>query len=49
VDLVAYLLIEAKPTYRWIRGFVPEERRARFDATARDARDVACAFIAATW
>ena len=44
--LVAYLLIEAEPTYRWVRGFVPERRRARFDATAREAREVACGFIA---
>lgn len=44
--LVAYLLIEAEPTYRWVRGFVPENRRARFDATAREAREVACGFIA---
>jgi predicted PurR-regulated permease PerM len=44
--LVAYLLIEAEPTYRWVRGFVPAHRRARFDATAREARDVACGFIA---
>jgi predicted PurR-regulated permease PerM len=43
--LVAYLLIEAEATYRWVRGFVPERRRSRFDATAREARDVASAFI----
>jgi predicted PurR-regulated permease PerM len=43
--LVAYLLLEAEPTYRWVRGFVPERHRTRFDATARDAREVAFGFI----
>lgn len=44
--LVLYLLIEAEPTYRWIRGFVPARRRQRFDRTALQARDVAFGFIA---
>jgi predicted PurR-regulated permease PerM len=44
--LVAYLLIEAGPTYRWVRGFVPERLRTRFDATAADAYQVAYGFVA---
>jgi predicted PurR-regulated permease PerM len=43
--LVAYLLIESKQTYRWVRGFVPEPQRARFDATARDAREAAYGYV----
>jgi predicted PurR-regulated permease PerM len=43
--LVVYLLVEAEQTYRWVRGFVPEKRRAKFDATAGDARDVAFGYI----
>ena len=43
--LVVYLLIEAEATYRWVRGFVPEEHRARFDRTAREAREVSYGFI----
>jgi putative heme transporter len=42
---VVYLLIEAEPTYRWIRGFVPARHRDRFDRTAADAREVAFGFI----
>lgn len=44
--LVVYLLTEAEETYRWVRGFVPREHRARFDRTAREARDVASGFVA---
>ena len=47
--LVLYLLIEAAPTYRWVRGFVPTELRARFDRTACEARDVASAYIVANF
>jgi predicted PurR-regulated permease PerM len=43
--LVIYLLIEAEATYRWVRGFVPEEHRARFDRTAREAREVSYGFV----
>jgi predicted PurR-regulated permease PerM len=47
--LVLYLLIEAVPTYRWVRGFLPEELRPRFDRTASSARDVASAYIVANF
>ena len=47
--LVLYLLIEAAPTYRWVRGFVPAELRQRFDRTACEARDVASAYIVANF
>lgn len=47
--LVLYLLIEAAPTYQWIRGFVPKELRPRFDRTACEARDVAAAYIVANF
>ena len=47
--LVLYLLIEARQTYRWIRGFVPAELRPRFDRTTSEARDVASAYIAANF
>jgi predicted PurR-regulated permease PerM len=47
--LVLYLLIEAKQTYRWIRGFVPAELRPRFDRTASEAREVASAYIVANF
>jgi predicted PurR-regulated permease PerM len=43
--LVVYLLIESAPTYRWIRGFVPERHRRRFDHTAAEAREVAFGFV----
>jgi len=43
--LVAYLLMEARPTYRWVRGFVPERHRPRFDATAAEACEEAYGFI----
>lgn len=43
--LVAYLLLEARPTYRWIRAFVPANRRAQFDATACEACDAASGFL----
>jgi predicted PurR-regulated permease PerM len=43
--LVVYLLIEAKPTYRWVRGFVPERLRARFDRTAAEASDAARGYV----
>jgi predicted PurR-regulated permease PerM len=43
--LVAYLLMEARPTYRWIRAFVPAKRRAQFDATAGEACEAASGFI----
>jgi predicted PurR-regulated permease PerM len=43
--LVLYLLIEAGPTYRWVRGFVPARHRSRFDSTAFEARDVAFGFV----
>jgi predicted PurR-regulated permease PerM len=45
--LVLYLLIEARQTYRWVRGFMPAELRPRFDRTASEARDVASAYIVA--
>lgn len=44
--LVVYFLIEAEPTYRWVRGFVPARRRARFDRTVAEAREVAIGFVA---
>jgi predicted PurR-regulated permease PerM len=47
--LVLYLLIEAAPTYRWIRGFLPAELRPRFDRTACEARDIASAYIVANF
>lgn len=47
--LVLYLLIEAVPTYRWVRGFLPEHLRPRFDRTASEARDVAAAYIVANF
>jgi predicted PurR-regulated permease PerM len=47
--LVLYLLIEAVPTYRWVRGFLPEQLRPRFDRTASSARDVASAYIVANF
>ena len=47
--LVLYLLIEARLTYRWLRGFVPSELRPRFDRTASEARDVASAYIVANF
>jgi len=43
--LVLYLLIEAEPTYRWVRGFVPARHRQRFDATAREAREAAFGYV----
>ena len=47
--LVLYLLIEAAPTYQWVRGFVPADLRPRFDRTACEARDVASAYIVANF
>jgi len=47
--LVLYLLIEAAPTYTWIRGFLPADLRPRFDRTACEARDVASAYIVANF
>ena len=47
--LVVYLLVEATPTYRWVRGFLPAELRPRFDRTASEARDVASAYIVANF
>ena len=43
--LVLYFLIEAEPTYDWVRGFVPARHRARFDRTATEAREVAFGFV----
>src|SRR3954469_13117436 len=45
--LVVYLLIEAEPTYRWVRGFVPERFRGRFDRTAQEASDAARGYVIA--
>ena len=47
--LVVYLLIEAAPTYQWVRGFLPAKLRPRFDRTACEARDVASAYIVANF
>jgi predicted PurR-regulated permease PerM len=47
--LVLYLLIEAAPTYQWLRGFMPTKLRPRFDRTASEARDVASAYIVANF
>ncbi len=47
--LVLYLLVEAASTYRWVRGFMPEKLRLRFDRTASEARDVASAYIVANF
>jgi len=46
---VLYLLIEASPTYQWVRGFLPTNLRPRFDRTACEARDVASAYIVANF
>lgn len=43
--LVVYLLIEAGPTYRWVRGFVPEKLRSRFDRTAFEASKAARGYV----
>jgi predicted PurR-regulated permease PerM len=43
--LVVYLLIEAEPTYRWVRGFVTERLRPRFDRTAREAAAAAYGYV----
>ena len=43
--LVAYLLIEAEPTYRWVRGFIPERLRPRFDRTAAEASTTARGYV----
>jgi len=43
--LVLYLLIEAERTYAWVRGYVPSRHRARFDRTAREAKDVALGYL----
>jgi predicted PurR-regulated permease PerM len=43
--IVAYLLIEAEPTYRWVRGFVPERLRSRFDRTANEASEAARGYV----
>lgn len=43
--LVVYLLIEAEPTYRWARGFVPEPFRGRFDRTAHEAAEAARGYV----
>lgn len=47
--LVLYLLIEATPTYEWVRAFMPVALRPRFDRTACEARDVASAYIVANF
>ncbi|HEU5258048.1 MAG TPA: AI-2E family transporter [Vicinamibacterales bacterium] len=47
--LVLYLLIEARQTYRWVRGFVPAELRPRFDRTASEAHEVSSAYIVANF
>jgi predicted PurR-regulated permease PerM len=43
--LVVYLLIEGEPTYRWVRGFVTERLRPRFDKTAQEAADAARGYV----
>jgi predicted PurR-regulated permease PerM len=43
--LVVYLLIEAEPTYRWVRGFVVERLRPRFDRTAEEAAAAARGYV----
>jgi predicted PurR-regulated permease PerM len=43
--LVIYLLIEGEPTYRWIRGFVTERLRPRFDRTAQEAAEAARGYV----
>jgi predicted PurR-regulated permease PerM len=43
--LVVYLLIEAAPTYDWVRGFFPARHRARFDQTSAEACEVARGFV----
>jgi predicted PurR-regulated permease PerM len=43
--LVVYLLIEGEPTYRWVRGFVTERLRPRFDRTAQEAAEVARGYV----
>jgi predicted PurR-regulated permease PerM len=43
--LVVYLLIEAGPTYDWVRGFVPAKHRTRFDRTSAEACGVARSFV----
>jgi predicted PurR-regulated permease PerM len=43
--LVAYLLIEGEPTYRWFRGFLTERLRPRFDQTAQEAAEAARGYV----
>lgn len=43
--LVVYLLIEQEQTYRWVRGFVPQRLRGRFDETAAEAREAAFGYV----
>jgi predicted PurR-regulated permease PerM len=43
--LVLYLLIEGELTYAWVRGFVPAQLKARFDQTARQAREAASGYV----
>jgi predicted PurR-regulated permease PerM len=43
--LVVYFLIEAQPTYDWVRGFIPAKHRPRFDRTSAEAREVAYGFV----
>jgi predicted PurR-regulated permease PerM len=43
--LVMYLLVERETTYRWIRAFVPERHRQRFDRTATDAAEASAAYL----
>ena len=43
--LVFYLLLEGEQTYRWVRGFVPERLRTRFDRTAMEASEAARGYV----
>jgi predicted PurR-regulated permease PerM len=43
--LVVYLLIEAEPTYRWVRGFVAKPFRGWFDRTAHEAALAARGYV----
>lgn len=44
--LTAYLLVDGRRTWRWIRAYVPSRHHERFDATAEDVRREVAAYVA---
>jgi len=44
--LTAYLLVDGRRTWAWLRAFVPARHRARFDETAADVRREIFAYVA---